>query len=69
MMSANEYRAMADRLVRSADTCGDYELILELEITARQWRWLAQVADWQDALSAALSATRETPASTRPGEP
>lgn len=63
MMSADEYRAMADKLVSSADACDTYEMILELEATARQWRWLAQVADWQDAILAALSASRQTPPS------
>jgi hypothetical protein len=67
MMSASEYRARADALVSSADRCCDYDLILEFEATARSWRRLADMADWQDeflarcaALDApAASATRD----------
>jgi hypothetical protein len=55
-MSAQEYRARAEALLRSADAPLDYELVLELEATAAEWRRLATLADAQDALLAALAA-------------
>jgi hypothetical protein len=54
-MSAQEYRARAQALVELADTCVDNALILALEATARDWRLLADVADWQDAMQSALA--------------
>ncbi len=56
MMSASEYRARADALVRSADKCSNYALILELEAAAKSWRRLAEVAEWQDAIIARFAA-------------
>jgi hypothetical protein len=56
MMSAQEYRDRADALVRSADAPIGYELVLELEATAAEWRRLATLADAQDALLAAIAA-------------
>jgi hypothetical protein len=55
MMSASEYRARAAALVILADTCADDELILALELAARNWRWLADTADWQDAVETVLA--------------
>ena len=56
-MSAQEYRARADALASSADQSADYDLILELEATAAQWRGLAALADLQDTLQSVLEAT------------
>ena len=56
MMSAQEYRDRAANLVRLADAPLDYELVLELESTAAEWRRLAALADAQDALLAAIAA-------------
>lgn len=66
MMTAAQYRARADALVRSADGCGTYDVILELEATAREWRRLADVADWQEEILAALAALGVTPTSAWP---
>lgn len=68
MMSAEDYRARADALVSSADRCSDYGLILELEATAREWRRLAQMADWQEEIWATLAALGVTPASPWPDD-
>jgi hypothetical protein len=56
MMTAQEYRARADALEASADACANYPLMLQLDASAREWRKLAEVADWQDAMQAALAA-------------
>lgn len=66
MMTAEEYRARADALVAAADRCGDYDLILQLEATAQEWRRLAEMADWQDKLWATLATLGVTPASAWP---
>jgi CelD/BcsL family acetyltransferase involved in cellulose biosynthesis len=55
MMSASDYRARAAALVASADNCADDELVLAFEGAAREWRRLADIADWQDALQLALA--------------
>lgn len=68
MMSAEEYRARADALVASADRCGNYDLILELEATAQEWRGLADIADWQEAILAALALLGVTPTSAWPDD-
>jgi hypothetical protein len=54
-MSAQEYRARADALVEAAEGCTDKEIMLAMEATARDWRRLADVADWQDAVQLALA--------------
>ena len=54
-MSAREYRARADAMVASADAASSYEQVLQAETLASEWRQLAQVAIWQDALIAALA--------------
>jgi hypothetical protein len=56
MMSAQQYRARADALIRSSHTVADFGLVLELESTATEWRKLAIVADVQAALQSALAA-------------
>lgn len=68
MMSAPEYRARAEALIDLADGCGDYGLVLELESAAGEWRRLAEMAEWQDAILAALAALGETPTSVWPDD-
>jgi len=55
-MSAQEYRARADALTRSAHAPVDYRLVLDLEATAAEWRRLAALADAQDVLRVVLAA-------------
>jgi hypothetical protein len=57
MMTAQEYRARADALEASADECSNSPMMIHLGASARQWRKLAEVADWQDAMIAVLAAT------------
>jgi hypothetical protein len=52
-MTAAEYRSRADALIRSADSCRDMDIVIELEGTAAEWRKLALLADVQTALMAA----------------
>jgi hypothetical protein len=54
MMTAQEYRARAEALEASADGCADYPLMLQLNESARDWRRLGDIADWQDAIVATL---------------
>lgn len=49
MMSAEECRAKAEELSRAADAATSYTTILAYEAMAREWRWLAGQAAWQDA--------------------
>lgn len=55
MMSAQDYRDRADGLLCLADDSIDYADICELERLALEWRKLAVVADWQDAMALALA--------------
>jgi len=65
MMTAQEYRARADALIRSADDCRDINLVVEIEATAAEWRKLAGLADAQDALLTAIAAKlADTPSSS-----
>jgi hypothetical protein len=59
MMTAQEYRARADALIRSADECRDIGLVIEIEATAAEWRKLAGLADAQEALISAITARRD----------
>jgi hypothetical protein len=59
MMTAQEYRARADALIRSADECRDMDIVVELEATAAEWRKLAGLADAQEALIAAIAGKRD----------
>jgi hypothetical protein len=63
MMTAAEYRVRADALERAADGSANYPLILQLEAVAREWRALAEIADWQDTMLAALAAADDEGAS------
>jgi hypothetical protein len=58
-MSAQEYHARADALERSSHDCAGYDLILEMEAVAAQWRHLADLADLTDTLATVLQATRD----------
>ena len=57
LMSAGEYRTRAEALVTMADAPVSYDLILEAESLAKQWRSLGALADWQDAMLEALAKT------------
>jgi hypothetical protein len=59
MMTASEYRAQAANLDKAADTQLGGVANLELKAMATQWRTLAVVADWQDAMIAALARYKE----------
>lgn len=53
MMTADQCRAKAEGLIRVADEAKSYDLIIECEVLAIQWRWVADQAEWQDAWRAA----------------
>ena len=59
VMSAEEYRARAEALINSSYTTTDLAMIREMEAVAAEWYKLAELADQQDAMRAALKATRE----------
>jgi hypothetical protein len=59
MMTAQEYRARADALIRSTDECRDIDLVVEIEATAAEWRKLAGLAEAQEALIAAIATRRD----------
>lgn len=50
MMSAQEYRAKAEILVMRANASTEEAQALEWIGLAAEWRRLADVADWQDAI-------------------
>jgi membrane-bound lytic murein transglycosylase MltF len=56
MMSADDYRAKAAQLLAEADVSSDYETLLQREAMAIEWRRLAALAAWQEAMQAALKA-------------
>jgi hypothetical protein len=58
-MSAEDYRARAEALIQSSAAGADYDLILEAEALAADWRRLADLADLQEAMRASLEATRD----------
>ena len=59
MMSAQEYRAEAEILIMRANACTREADALELICLASEWRKLADVADWQEAIQRAATATEE----------
>jgi hypothetical protein len=63
MMTAREYRARAVALEGPADRCANYPLKLQLDAIAREWRRLADMADRQDSMLAALAASGDEGAS------
>lgn len=54
-MTADEYRAHADALIRLTEGCRDIDLVIELEATAGEWLKLAALAEAQDAMIAAIA--------------
>jgi len=50
MMTAEECRAKADALAEAAGLAVNYLAAPELVALAGQWRGLAWLADWQDAI-------------------
>jgi hypothetical protein len=58
-MSAEEYRARAEALISSTYAMTDLALIREVEAVAAEWHKLADLADQQEAMKAALKATRD----------
>lgn len=55
MMTASEYRARAANLDKAADTQLGGVANLQLKAMATEWRTLAVVADWQDAMIVMLA--------------
>lgn len=49
MMTADQCLAKAEQMSLTADTASSYDAILQYELLAEQWRWLAMQAAWQDA--------------------
>jgi hypothetical protein len=54
MLTAAECRAKAEHLAGMADTASGDAMVLELESMATEWRKLAVMAEWQDALESQL---------------
>lgn len=50
MMTAADCRAKADELARAAVAETHHVFVVELESMARQWRKVARMADWQEAI-------------------
>ena len=59
VMTAEEYRARAEALMNASYVTTDLDLIREMEALAAEWHKLADLADQQEAMRAALKATRE----------
>ena len=55
MMTAQECRSRADALEALAAMEGARAQMLQLSARAQEWRNLSDVADWQDAILAALA--------------
>ena len=60
-MTADECRAKAEQLAGMADTAEDYAAVLQWEGMALEWRRLAQMAEWQDAILAHLTQSSPDP--------
>jgi len=58
-MTAEEYRARAEALMHASYGTSDPDLSREMEALAAEWHKLAELADQQEAMRAALKATRE----------
>lgn len=50
MMTAKQYRTRADLMDRAVDASSNETVILECQRMAKEWRRLATLADWQDAM-------------------
>lgn len=55
MISAQAYRDRAERLLRLAEEVVDDGEVRELVRLASEWRKLALLADWQEAVTTALA--------------
>lgn len=49
MLTADQCLDKAEQMRRTADAAHSYAVILEYEMMAEQWCWLARQAEWQDA--------------------
>jgi hypothetical protein len=52
MMTALQYRDRADLMDKAAEASSHEAEILQCRVAAEDWRWLARLADWQDAMLA-----------------
>jgi hypothetical protein len=50
MMTAKQYRARANLMDRAVGVSSNGAVILECRRMAAEWRRLAALADWQDAM-------------------
>jgi hypothetical protein len=50
MMTAIQYRDRADLMDKAAANSSHETEIVQCRATAKEWRWLANMADWQDAM-------------------
>ena len=50
MMTAKQYRARANLMDQVIEASSNGTVILECERMAMEWRRLATLADWQDAM-------------------
>ena len=59
MMSAGDCRIRADKLLKAAEATLKEADILDMQQMAKEWRELADLADWQDALQARQDTGRD----------
>jgi len=52
MMTAIQYRDRANLMDRAAETASQGAQIVQCRVAAKEWRWLAHLADWQDSMLA-----------------
>jgi len=50
MMTAKQYRARADRMDKATEASSNGAVIMECQRMAKEWRRLADLADWQDTM-------------------
>ena len=50
MMTAKQYRTRADFMDRAMEASSNEAVIQECQRMAKEWRRLATLADWQDAM-------------------
>lgn len=50
MLSAKQYRTRADLMDKAVEASSNGTVILECQRMATEWRRLATLADWQDAM-------------------
>ena len=61
MMTPEECQTRSDDLQRSADSCANFDTLVELEATAASWRRMASLAKLQDIFQTALAARALAP--------